>query len=413
MLGQIVWERLRLTLRGDGFTLRDERELEPDMLERIDTLYAAERALSGQELVLAFAVQSRAFRLALDAGEPRRLVEFHVYESVLAATGGDRRRGERLGQVARELVERLDNRYLEALLEFHRVIFQYWLVGDCSGAADMRALKLRLEGVPGGQWMQPNLAVWTASSRLQAGDYVQLLRECPSDLALAHARGNHQEIADLSSLLAIARIHRGELDGVRSLIDQAHQAWNVPHVAVPDNQMALAEATLRMWEGQLELAAIEGERTLRSLRRWMVVLVLFLRHALADACGRAHAALVVADPGNRHARRRARAHARTLRGVGDRPHCPGLAAVIEAALHSADGRDEDACACWQAAELQFEKSGLEGHLAAVRSRRAAHLSGPEGERLRARAEAWFERQAITDAERFVAIMAPARAPAGS
>ncbi|MFV8753933.1 protein kinase domain-containing protein [Nannocystaceae bacterium ST9] len=411
MLRQIVWERLRLALRGDGFVQRAERELDPRVLERIDTFYAAIRALSGQELVLAFALQSRAFRLALDAGEPRRLVEFHVYESVLAATGGDRRRGERLGAVARTLVEQIESPYLEALIEFHRVIFEYFLVGDCRGAGAMRALKLRLEGVPGSQWMQPNLSIWSASSRLQAGAYVDLLRECPSDLALARERGNPQEIADLSSLLAIGRIHTGELDGARPLLDQARAAWTVPHVAVPDNQIALAEATLRMWEGDFRLAAVEAERSLRALRRWMVVLVLFLRYSLADASGRAYASLVIADPSDRHARRRALAHARGLRRVREQPRCRGRAAVIEAALHSAVGRDALACVCWIEAEREFEACGLEGHLAAVRARLGARLEGSEGESRLARANAYFAAQGIGDPARYVAILAPARADA--
>ncbi len=408
MLRQILWERLRLALRGDSYTLRMERDLEPRELERIDTLYAATRALSGQELVLAFALHSRAFRLALEAGEPRRLVEFHVYESVLAATAGDRRRGERLGAVARSLVDGLDSRYLEALMEFHRMIFEYFLPGLCTGAEAMHALKHQLEGVPGSQWMQPNLSVWTASSWLLAGDYVSLLHECPAWLALARERGNQQEVADLASLLAIARIHTGEFESVGPLLSQARAAWTVPHVAVPDNQIALAEAPLRMWVGNFELAALEAERRLRALRRWMVVLVLFLRYALADVCGRAYAAQVIANPSNRRARRRARAYARQLHRVGQ-PRCTGRAAVIEAALYSADRRDDLACARWQAAEHEFESCALAGHLAAVRARRGALLGGQAGQQLLALAHAYFAAQAIADPERYIAVLAPARA----
>jgi hypothetical protein len=398
MLGQIMWERLRLALRGEASRVRSEAELDPRMLERIDTLYAAIRALSGQELVLAFALQSRGFRLALDAGEPRRLVEYHVYESVLAATAGDRRRAERLVAFARELVATLDDRYLDALLDFHRVIFAYFLTGSSGGAADMRALKQRLEGIPGSHWMQPNLSIWTTSSALLAGDYVELARDCPAWLALARARGNPQEIADLASLLAVARIHGDDAGSAEPLLALAREAWSVPHVAVPDNQLALAECTALMWAGDDERAAERAEQVLRSLLRWMVVLVLYDRHALRDLAGRAWARVALARPHDRRARKRALGHARALRRVGQ-PRGRGRAALIEAALHVAAGEPAQAQRCWAEAERELDAAGMHGYLAAARMRRDdAHA--------RALAEAYFAAQGIVAVDRYVHLLAP-------
>ena len=53
---------------------------------------------------------------------------------------------------------------------------------------------------------------------------------------------------------------------------------------------------------------------------------------------------------------------------------------------------------------------MRGHLCAVRVRLAEHLSEREGDRLRAKANEFFEAQRVASPERYVAMFAPARAP---
>src|SRR5690606_3480802 len=110
-----VWHRILLMLRGYGFVQRTAAEVPPRLLERIDTLLATKTGLSHHEAIFAGYQQSRAIRLALRAGEPRRLIRCLVHDAAIFVAIGRREKGRALMDVARRLVSSVDE------LEYHRV----------------------------------------------------------------------------------------------------------------------------------------------------------------------------------------------------------------------------------------------------------------------------------------------------
>ncbi|HKU43186.1 MAG TPA: protein kinase [Polyangiales bacterium] len=74
MIAAILWEKTRLSLRGTGYVARREAELPASLLERVD-LYDALRVETQTYAPLrAVLFQMRGLRLALEAGEPARVV---------------------------------------------------------------------------------------------------------------------------------------------------------------------------------------------------------------------------------------------------------------------------------------------------------------------------------------------------
>jgi tRNA A-37 threonylcarbamoyl transferase component Bud32 len=83
--------RLRAYLRGVDFVPRDEGLVAPELLDRIDATSDLAEGIGLVDLIGGGALGTRALRLALDAGEPRRLTRaLATFTSQLASDGGSR-----------------------------------------------------------------------------------------------------------------------------------------------------------------------------------------------------------------------------------------------------------------------------------------------------------------------------------
>ena len=102
-LASMLYYRFRLFLRGMGSTERAERDLPPALLERIDVLWSLAMGLGPFDIIRATDFQTRHLLLALQAGEPMRLVRGLAHETALRATMGSR---------AQRLTQRLQARTL-------------------------------------------------------------------------------------------------------------------------------------------------------------------------------------------------------------------------------------------------------------------------------------------------------------
>ena len=91
-----LWNRIVMLLRGYAFVQRQESEVPPRLLERIDSLLATKTGLSHHEAIFAGYQQSRAIRLALRAGEARRLIRCLVHDAAIFVAIGRRERGRAL-----------------------------------------------------------------------------------------------------------------------------------------------------------------------------------------------------------------------------------------------------------------------------------------------------------------------------
>jgi len=89
-MARLLAARARIALRGFGFTPRAEDTIDPDRLAQIDACWAATIGLNAFDAVRSAAFQSRHSLLALDAGEPARVVRALTAEAVYRSAEGGR-----------------------------------------------------------------------------------------------------------------------------------------------------------------------------------------------------------------------------------------------------------------------------------------------------------------------------------
>src|SRR4029077_14360407 len=87
-IAAIAWERVRHKLRGTQFTLRSADPAAARLLESYDALEALGKSIAQYDPLGSTLLQARAFRCALDAGEPNRILQALCFAAVSAAMSG-------------------------------------------------------------------------------------------------------------------------------------------------------------------------------------------------------------------------------------------------------------------------------------------------------------------------------------
>ncbi len=100
-LASLLWQRLRLKLRGLRWNETHPSEVSARALSRIDVFQVVGQGLGAVDSIRGADFQARCLRAALDAGEPTRIARALVMEAIFVAT-----RGGRHVNRARELVRR-------------------------------------------------------------------------------------------------------------------------------------------------------------------------------------------------------------------------------------------------------------------------------------------------------------------
>jgi len=128
-LAAVVWEQARLKLRGTAFTPRSEQELPAHMLAQLDALDALSVETQSYDPIRAALFVSRGIRLALDAGEPVRVVRALSAAAVMSASGGPSgaRRTEELLARAMELAQQVGSEQTLAGVYSSRAVCAFML----------------------------------------------------------------------------------------------------------------------------------------------------------------------------------------------------------------------------------------------------------------------------------------------
>jgi tetratricopeptide (TPR) repeat protein len=110
VLAAIVWERLRLQMRGLSYREQPESAVPARVLERIDTIDSLGLETQSYDPLRAALLQLRGMRLALDTGEPKRVSRALGSAAIVASVSGtsdSHERSEALLQQAEALTRKL------------------------------------------------------------------------------------------------------------------------------------------------------------------------------------------------------------------------------------------------------------------------------------------------------------------
>ena len=192
-LASLIWHRARLRLRGLRFHERDESQVSPMDLTRIDLCWSAVTGLSMIEPIRGADFQTRGLLLALRAGEPFRIARAMAMEAAHRATVGLPAvpRVASLLKVAETLAHRIDSPHARGMVELVRgisaLLFGRWK--DAQTALDQAELLFR-DHCTGVAWERDTGHNFALRALLQLGQMDELKRRWTVLYQEAQERGD-------------------------------------------------------------------------------------------------------------------------------------------------------------------------------------------------------------------------------
>jgi tRNA A-37 threonylcarbamoyl transferase component Bud32 len=109
-----VWERMRVRLRGLGFTPRPPSAIDPQVLRHADVLFSTSAAIGFVDPIIGKALQFKFLRASLDAGDVERIGQAMSQEVGYLASAGvaTRQRVDKVIERLRELVGPMGESYI-------------------------------------------------------------------------------------------------------------------------------------------------------------------------------------------------------------------------------------------------------------------------------------------------------------
>ena len=408
-LVSMLWQRLKIRMRGLGFTERQLDEVSPDDLVRIDTCWSVAMGLGIVDNIRGADFQGRHLLLALNAGEPYRIARALGMEVAYAVVPGGRRareRSRRIAEMAQALAERVGHPQALGLVSLTRGTAAS-LQGDYRAALELceRAEQILDERCTGVGWELAAAHLYSLLSLFYLGELGILSRRLPLLLQEARERDDLNAVANLRTRLSyLARLAADDVSGAKEEVRQGIAIWSrkgftaqhffelqaLVDIAVYDDAGADAWAAIeRSW------SALSGSLLLRVQRIRIESLFFRIRAAIAAAG---------ADPVRRsELLRDADRTARQLRTL-DAPQAGPMSTLASAGIDATTGQFEQAVRHLEDAIIRLEAADMPLHLAAARRR----LGEMRADRTTVEADQWMTEHGIRNPARFARMLVPGR-----
>jgi hypothetical protein len=411
--GSILWSRAALALRGLRYRERPAGELPPRDLARLDIYWALTGGLSLWNPVIGASFQLQHLRLALKAGEPRRIAVALATEAGYRSLAGERTYVKARSLLAEALAigKRLGDAHITgtacAMAGMCGYLTGRWDVAVESGLEGDRILRENCAGVSWELRVALNAALGGLIWSGQWKTFAQRLEEAMRDV---------QDRGDLNAVAGF-RMNRCPISLGADDVEQAAQdlnlaeetlaaAWSGRGFHIPNFFALFGRAQLGMYQGR---AAAEFDQMHRQLRRlrWsrlirvetLAILALLLEGSLAVA---AAAEISAEGARRRQLLRIASARAgdlRRRRAIWS----SGLAMLIEAGVEAASGRPEAASTRWYDAQQELTRSGMRLYAAAAQY--CGGIAGGDRAAVES-AEALFRAQGVKVPGKMAVVLAP-------
>jgi hypothetical protein len=411
----LLWGRLRIWWLGTKFRERSASQIPPEELVRIDVCWSAASGLSLVDLIRGMAFHARHYLLALGAGEPRRVAQALATQVVQNAMAGSSRqaRAEALLCLARELAERIDDRYARAMVDSMggcaaMLLGQWQKAYDLSEGAE-ETWRKECRGVA---WELSATYHYRFTAMKALGQWQRCAEELPVLLREAQQRGDLFATTSLSIDSCLLHLAADEPEQARQTVEQAMSQWRFHGFHIQHCNALTARTEVALYAGNAEQAwelmtrhwpELQQSMLLRVQKLRLDMLRLRARSALATAAtasaparGRATAAKLL-----HAAARDARAMERERAAWAD----PG-AKLIRAGIAALDGNKAEAIRLLAAAGTGFDAADMSLFAAASNRRRGLLLGGDEGRKLVEASDALMAAQMIRNPGRITNMLAP-------
>jgi serine/threonine protein kinase len=405
-LWSLLWQRGKLRARGLRWQQRQESEVAPRELRRLDVYATVATSMAMVDNIRGADFHARALLLALRIGEPARVVQSLAIESMLLGSQGNgaRRRARKLIAEVVRVGESSSDVRLRAWAEAARAFDHYFsgrfrLAAARLGEAERSLFELGLQSL-----YTSTVQLFRLFALHFLGRHREMRRAFEEYRSAAERRGDLYSASTLTR--ACIRVWLFENDPDRARQELAGNLWTPPsqgfhlqhwyqlRAQVEVDLYALAQPSLDEYEGSF-----------RALERSKLLRIQVVRSEFAWLCGRIALATTAYSVDSR---RLLRFVARMARKLEREQVCYAAvwSELLKAGASAARGQcDASVRHLRQAVELAEQHDLM--LLRAVSLRRLAEtIGGEEGERWMRKAEEWMAREGVRNPERMTAMLAP-------
>jgi eukaryotic-like serine/threonine-protein kinase len=346
--------RVRIRLRGLGWSERPASSLSLRTLARIDTAFSAAMVLTLVDRARAADFQARGLLLSLRAGEPYRVARAVILEAGYSCMGGSHSlaRTHALLDEGRALAERSAHPHALAMLAAVEGI-AHSMEGDFQSGARRIELAVPLLRASASRWDTLNAEYLLLMSLSLLGELREVERRVAVLMEEAEATDDLSLLVNLTTgYPPLARLARDDSAGARRAAEESMARWSHRGFHRQHWSALFARANCDLYDG-------DGERVWRALAEarvplWRSLLLhsqpvriaaLNLRARAALATGRIHAALRCAERLSKE-------------GVG---WAEGMSLLAHASVYPSSG-------AFLRAAATLEAAGLRLHAAVARRR---------------------------------------------
>lgn len=400
-VASIVWRDLRLRQRGLDFRLRKEQDVPPAVLAKIDLLWYASAGIGTSDMVSGFDLLLGSVLMALETGEPARLIRTLSFHAGFASMAGrsQAERSEKELKLCQELSARTGgvprNQATIALFDAIR----HYNLGLWSEALRRyaEAERILVEECHGLNWELSFARTGGLWTRMSAGDSIRLQEDAPKILEDAVLRGDLVTATNVATHpLPYALILSGRPALARETCEQWLARWTHHSFGLQRALGLLATAYSWLYEDKPEAAfdLLEGQWSLMGSSG-----LLRLPSSSVFLWDTRARVLILAAQSSYGERRRklvrtAKHALGKLESIGS-PSAPAHAAHIRGALHAIAGDWPSAIAEMESAARIFEQCGMKIYAAAAR-RRLGEWSGDRGSEWIEAADRFMQSEKIPD-----------------
>ena len=403
----LLWRRARLGWRGLAFAPRRVEDVNPEVLLRLDTCWAAATGLGLVDLMAGSNFIATHLHLALDAGEPSRIARGMAIESAARHADWPFRRGAaRLADRSRALANEIGTPQAAALDlladSIAAIAMGEWKRAKLASEQSLALLRDRCVGVGWELTIAQNIFIW---SLMYQGELGELSRRVPQLLADARRRGNRYIATELCTRSNFVWLAADDPEGGEREVHEAIALWSQDGFHRQHYSAMLARVQTALYRGDGETAWRLLQEHEPGMRRSMMRRVQALRVESLYLRGRSALAMASADPSRRRFVSFARDAARRI--ARERmPWSTPIARLLEAGVASLEGRHPAALRCLEEAVARFDSADMALYAAVTRRRIGALRQDGYGLQQLRQADAWMAAQQIRNAAGMTRMLAP-------
>jgi eukaryotic-like serine/threonine-protein kinase len=414
VLLSILLGRLRVRLRGLRFATRSAGEISQRELARVDASWSIACSLGVIDFMRGADFQNEHLLMALNAGEPRRLLRALTLEISYAATParGSQQRTQVLLQMADQLAEVVDDKTAAGLVRVSRGVAAYLngrldeALVECQAGVD------QLRRYVGTVWETVTAQRFIIASMFHLGRLRALASMVPPLLAETEAKGNLYASTFFKTTYSnVAWLVTDQVALARERLEAGRAEWTAPGVQLSHCWMLVGDANLALYTGERDRLWAMVERdwphfvAAQFLRIAMLRVQLLHLRSVAALCEAGHQQRLGRASDARRLRHEARSTAARLakqRISFARP----LAQLTLAAADVAVGNLESGCQGLTSSIELFTKQGMRLYAAAARSRLGQLLGGYEGAALVQQGRGAFTAEGVVKVSSMLDLLAP-------